>query len=345
MPPASLHPVMGEPRDVLALLGAWLDAAAEPDPLVIRTSGSSGRAKDVVLSRSALVASARATHARLGGQGQWLLALPVQYVAGLQVLVRSLLAGTDPVIAGEHTTVADAVAAMTGERRYVPFVPTQLHRLARDGRLGVLGTVDAVLIGGASMPRQLASAADGAGARVVRTYGMSETAGGCVYDGVALDGVAVRIDAERQVWLAGPVLFDRYHGDPALTADALQGGWFATRDLGEVDADGRLRVLGRADEVVSSGGVNVSLPAVGEALRACAGVRDAVALGVDDPEWGSRVVACVVGAAELDVLRDGVEAAGLPRTWAPRDVVVLDRLPLLDNGKVDRVALRSLAGA
>lgn len=344
MTSASLNPLCGAPREVLTLLRGWLGAEPEPAPLVVRTSGSSGRPKDVVLSRSAVVASARATHARLGGAGQWLLDLPVQYVAGLQVLVRSLLAGLEPVVAAEHASLPDAVATMTGERRYLALVPTQLHRLLREGRLSALDGVDAVLIGGDAMPAALASAAADAGVPVVRTYGMSETAGGCVYDGVPLDGVAVRIAADKHVWLAGPVLFDGYAGEPERTAEVLRDGWFSTRDLGEVDHDGRLRILGRADDVVVSGGVNVSLPAVGDAVRTCPGVRDAAAVGVADAEWGTRVVACVCGSAELGRVRDAVEAAGMPRTWAPRQVVVLDRLPLLRNGKLDRVALERIAG-
>lgn len=340
----SLRPVTGGPTEVMALLEPWL-ATDDPPALVVRTSGSSGRPKDVVLSRRAVVASATATHARLGGPGQWLLDLPPQYVAGLQALTRSVLAGASPVLAADHESLAAATAAMTGPRRYAALVPTQLHRLHVAGDLGVLAALDAVLVGGAAMPAGLAAAARVAGVRVVRTYGMSETAGGCVYDGLPLDGIGVRVDAGRTVWLTGPVLFDGYDGDPAATAAVLQDGWFETSDLGELDADGRLRVLGRGDDVVVSGGVNVGLPAVGEALRGCAGVVDAVAVGVDDAEWGTRVVAVIVGARgpDLAALRDGVEAAGLPRTWAPRSLVVVDRLPLLANGKLDRLAVRAQA--
>ncbi|MFY0408523.1 AMP-binding protein [Solicola sp. PLA-1-18] len=341
----SLQPVAGAPADVVPLLRAWLDAEAEPEPLVVRTSGSSGRPKDVVLSRRAVTSSARATHARLGGPGRWLLDLPVTAVAGLQVLVRSLLAGTEPVVAADHPDLASAVGALGtgGARAYASLVPTQVHRLVRDGQVGVLAALDALLVGGAGMPVRLRQACADAGVNVVRTYGMSETAGGCVYDGVPLDGVAVRIDADHGVHLAGPVLFDGYGGDPDRTAAVLRDGWFATDDLGELDLDGRLRVLGRSDDVVVSGGVNVSLPAVTEALLAVDGVADALAVGVPDEEWGTRVVACVVGAAPLTTLRDAVEASGLPRAWGPRAVVALDALPLLPGGKVDRVALRALA--
>lgn len=344
-----LRPVAGTPREVLALLHQWLSTAGPIGPAVVRTSGSSGRPKDVVLSREALVASADATHNRLGGPGQWLLDLPAHYVAGLQVLVRSVLAGTDPVIAGDHPTLLDAIGAMTTPRRYVSLVPTQLHRIARAGALGILADLDAVLIGGASLAPDLADSARAAGVPVVRTYGMSETAGGCVYDGLPLDGVQVRIDDAGIVHLAGPMLFDGYRNDAAATARVLRDGWFTTDDLGELTGGGRLRILGRGDDVVISGGVNVSLPAVTDALASLPGVREAMAVGVGDPEWGTRVVACIVPgggpAPLLDLLRDGVEEAGLPRTWAPRSVLHVDAFPLLENGKVDRQALRALAAS
>lgn len=341
----TLRPVDGGPRQVEAALRTWLVAEPEPAPLIIRTSGSTGRPKDVLLSRRAVVASARATHARLGGPGQWLLDLPAQYVAGVQVIARSVLAGTSPVVAAEHASLVEAIEAMDGTRRYASLVPTQLHRLAESGHLGALASLDALLVGGAALDPALRARAEEAGVRVVRTYGMSETAGGCVYDGVPLDGVALRIDTDRRVWMAGPVLFDGYDGDRAATAEVLHDGWLRTSDLGELDPDGRLRILGRIDDVVISGGVNVALPRVSEALRRVDGVADAVAVGVPDPEWGHVVVAVVVGDVPLPTLRDGVEAGGLPRTWAPRRVVAVDALPLLGHGKIDRQAVQALAAS
>ncbi|WP_370616360.1 AMP-binding protein [Mumia qirimensis] len=343
---AALRPVSGTPPEVEAALRGWLAADADPAPLVIRTSGSTGRPKDVLLSRRAITSSAHATHARLGGPGQWLLDLPPQYVAGVQVIARSILSGSAPVVTAEHVGLEEAVAAMTGERTYASLVPTQLHRLAESGRLDVLATLDAVLVGGAALDPALRARAADAGVRVVRTYGMSETSGGCVYDGVPLDGVGLRIDVEHRVWLTGPVLFDGYDGDREATDEALRDGWLRTHDLGRLDADGRLQVLGRTDDVVISGGVNVVLPRVAAALRGADGVVDAVVVGVPDPEWGQLVVAVVAGTpAGVAALRDAVEAAGLPRSWAPRRVVIVDAIPLLDHGKIDRQAVRALAEA
>lgn len=338
--PATLSPVAGEPDELLALVRTWVDVGGQP--LVIRTSGSSGKPKDVILSHRAVLASASATHDRLGGPGQWLLALPATGVAGLQVLVRSVLAGEEPLVAADHGSLAEAIAAMTGPRQYASLVPTQLHRIVAAGELAMLAGLDALLIGGASVSPALLAEARDAGVHVVRTYGMSETCGGCVYDGTPLDGVDVRIDENRQIQLSGPMLFDGYT-DAEETARVLRDGWFATDDLGEFDPDGRLRVLGRSDDVVISGGVNVSLPAVTEAVRAMTGVRDAHAVSVDDPEWGQRVVVAVVGEPTLEAIRDAVESVGLPRSWAPRQVLVLDELPLLEGGKIDRQELKALA--
>ena len=341
---ASLRPVTGSTRDVQALLEPWVRFGG--DPIVVRTSGSTGEPKKVVLSHSAVLASARATQSRLGGPGRWLLDLPVSGIAGLQVLVRSVLAGTDPVVVAEHRDLDAAVGALAGPRTYASLVPTQLHRLDAAERLGVLAGLDALLVGGGATDPALLDRARAAGVNVVRTYGMTETCGGCVYDGLPLDGVQMRIDKSGQVQLAGPMLFDGYVDQPRDDA------WFATADRGEFDDDGRLWILGRMDDVVVSGGVNIPLPAVERALRQVEGVGDVTVVGVDDAEWGSRVVAAVVPAnavcldgLRLDLLRDAVTEGGLPRAWAPRQLLLVDELPLVPGGKVDRAHLRGLAGS
>jgi O-succinylbenzoic acid--CoA ligase len=342
---ASLRPIGGQPSEVLDLLEPWVHFGGEP--LIVRTSGSTGEPKDVVLSHRAVLASARSSLDRLGGLGAWVLALPVSGVAGLQVLVRSILSGTTPLFATdfEHLQFALEVSRnavpVTG-RRYISLVPTHLHRLASDGDLDLLTHFDAVLVGGASLAPDLRARAEGAGIRIVRTYGMTETCGGCVYDGVPLDGVRMRVDDAGQIWIAGDTLFDGYRGEPR------SGEWFATADFGEIN-DGVLSVKGRLDDVAISGGVNVSMPAVERALRSAPGVGDVSVVGVEDAEWGTRVVAVVVPVPEetLDTqgLRQHVVDAGLPRTWAPRQVEFVTELPLLPNGKVDRQRLRELVVA
>jgi O-succinylbenzoic acid--CoA ligase len=325
---------------LLAALEPWVRDGGEP--LVVHTSGSTGAPKSVLLSHRAVIASAQATIDRLGGPGQWLLALPVSGVGGLQVLVRSILSGHAPVVLADHDDLATALAEFSADRRYAAIVPTQLYRWAEAGELAVLAQFDAVLVGGASVDPDLLAAAKAAGVNVIRTYGMTETCGGCVYDGIPLDGAELQVDDASQVMLRGPMLFDGYVDQPHDP-----GSWFATADRGEITADGTLRILGRLDDVVVSGGVNVPLAPVEQAIRGMPGVADVAVVGAADPEWGERVVAMAVATHGVELtlasIRDRVEGAGLPRTWAPRQLVVVPELPVGETGKVDRVRLRALA--
>jgi O-succinylbenzoic acid--CoA ligase len=270
------------------------------------------------------------------------LALPSSYVAGVQVVCRSLVGGHDPVLVDG----LDVAAALERAGDDVPvstsLVPTQLHRLlAQPQQVRALAAMHTVLLGGGPVDPALRRRAVDAGVHVVATYGASETAGGCVYDGVPLDGVALAIGADGRIRIGGPTVFSGYDGDPVLTAETLVDGWYLTGDAGRLNEDGRLQVLGRLDDVVVSGGVNVPLPAVAARLREHPSVAEVEVLGVDDPEWGTRVVAFVVGTAGETELRDWV-AATHPRAWAPRHVRHLDALPLLATGKVDRISLREL---
>jgi o-succinylbenzoate---CoA ligase len=320
-------------------LDAWLAQPAEPEPIVVETSGSTGQPKRVVLSRRAVLASGTATAARLGGTGPWVLALPMTYVAGLQVACRSLAAGHRPVLLDDHASLTEAVAA-AGDAPYVSLVATQLVRALRSqDDTAALARCAAVLVGGGPVDRELRERATAGGLRVVATYGSAETAGGCVYDGLPLDGVAVAIGANGRIRIGGPTLFDGYDGDPVMTADVLVDGWFLTADAGRFDEDGRLHVLGRLDDMVISGGVKVPTGIVAARLREHPAVT-AVDVGrLADDEWGERVVAWVVGDLSLDEARDWV-AELHPRSWAPRELRVLDEMPMLRNGKVDRRALR-----
>ncbi|MEV0676554.1 o-succinylbenzoate--CoA ligase [Actinosynnema sp. NPDC050436] len=325
----------------LGVLRGWEAGAA----VAVGTSGSSGEPKVVLLSAAALVASAEATHDRLGGPGSWLLALPTTHIAGLQVLVRSVVSGREPCLMdlapGFRATGFAAAARPLLSRpgpHYTALVPTQLARLvAADGPgLAAVREFDAVLIGGAAAPPSLLDRARQAGVRVVTTYGMSETSGGCVYDGVPLDGVRVRIAADHRIELAGPVLALGYqHGDPF-------GEWFRTGDLGRVADDGRLEVLGRADDVIISGGENVSPTEVERVLAAVPGVREVCVVGVPDPEWGQAVAAVVVpdpdAPPEVDVMEAAVRDA-VGRSATPSVIAFAPELPVRGPGKVDRRAV------
>ena len=330
--------------------------------LVVETSGSTDAPKRVLLSADALRASAAATEAALRGPGQWLLALPAHYIAGAQVLVRSIVAGTEPVVVeGEHfDPVAFAEASARLDRRvprYTSLVPVQLSRLvevARSDRkvADALHAYDRILLGGQAAPPGLILAADTLGVRITRTYGSSETAGGCVYDGRPLDGVAVRI-ADGGVELSGPMLADGYLGDPGRTAGAFPTDpdgrrWYRTGDLGELTHDGTLRIRGRADDVIISGGVKVALGEVERAVRAVAGFGEAVVVRVADPEWGERAAAvtertdAAAASDALATLAAATDAAGLPPAARPVRVELVDRMPLLASGKPDRRALEEL---
>jgi O-succinylbenzoic acid--CoA ligase len=332
-------------RDVDAV-SVWLDAG-DPGPAVVATSGSSGVPKQVVLSRDAVLASAAASAARLAGTGAWLLCLPSSYVAGLNVVVRSLVAGFRPEILGERELSTAARPASSGD--FVSVVPTQLHRwLAEPAEAKALAGFHTVLVGGGPVDASLKARAREVGVNLVATYGMAETCGGCVYDGLPLDGVGVALAADGRVRLAGPTLFDGYLDDAAATAAVLVDGWFHTSDSGRFDEDGRLQVLGRVDDMVVSGGVNVPATAVAARLREHPRVLAAEVVGLSDAEWGNRVVA-VVSMVEpgetlsLDEARDWVSQQHA-RSWAPRQLVVVPALPMLGNGKVDRLAVRELAG-
>jgi o-succinylbenzoate---CoA ligase len=321
------------------------DGGVPPEvAVVIATSGSTGPAKGTQLSAAALLASARASLRRIGAvPGQrWLCCLPVSHVAGLQVLVRSLLAGAEPaVLTGGLTAAAVAASGCA----YASLVPAQLRRLTDDG--AGLGGLEAILLGGSAVPPGLLDAARAAGGRVLTTYGMSETCGGCVYDGQPLDGVQVAVGGDGRIRISGPVLFSGYRRRPDLTAAATDGRWFVTSDLGSVGPDGRLTVRGRADGVIISGGENVDADEVAAVLAGCPGVREAAVVGCPDPEWGELVTAVVVAQdparpPELAALREAVRAV-LPAAAAPRALVLVAALPLLASGKPDRLAMTALA--
>ena len=339
-------------------LGPMEDDEADPTALVLATSGSTGTPKGALLSASALTASAAATLARLGGPATWLLALAPHHVAGVQVLVRSSLAGTTPEVLDRSNGFSPNGFVLATERlrlrapgrRYTALVPTQLVRLLDAGPVAVaaLTSYDAVLVGAAATPEPLLARAHEAGIRVVTSYGMSETCGGCVYDGLALDGARVDLDDAGRVLLGGAVIARGYRSRPHSPEFFEREGrrWFRTDDLGEL-VDGRLRVTGRADDVIVSGGLKISPAAVEAVIAAMPGVREVVVVGVPDDDWGQSVVAVVVTGDEapgLQQVRDVVQRE-LGSAAAPRRLVVVDQLPLRGPGKPDRRAAAALASA
>jgi len=346
-------PVPADDARQTSLLTTSLRAGEQIDDdvaVVVSTSGTTGVPKGAMLTASALTASAEATHRRLGAAGRWLLALPAYHIAGLQVLVRSVVADTAPVTVSagfDGAELASAVVSLGSGRRYASLVAAQLDKALRDpAATKALASLDAVLIGGGPMPTGVAERASAAGISVVRTYGMSETAGGCVYDGVPLGGARMRIDDGRVV-LGGATLAKGYR-NPVEPDPFAEPGWFRTDDIGAIDDSGALRVLGRVDDAISTGGLTV-LPQLAEAALAThPAVADCAVFGVADERLGQRVVAAVVvntgcAAPTLAELRAHV-ASTLSSTAAPREVHIVDELPRRGIGKVDRRELAARFG-
>lgn len=360
------HAVLGAGPAVALGAGEHLPAeVGAGTAAVITTSGSTGVPKSVAIGRNALIASAFATAARIG-EGAWLLAVPATYVAGVQVLVRALVNGREPaVLAGAFRPGPFAAAALgmasheNGTRvpTYSSLVPAQLQRLLdaaeSDGEVArALRSFERILIGGQALAPAVRERAEAVGARIVRTYGSTETSGGCVYDGIPLDGVDVAI-VDGEVRVSGPTLADGYVGDPHRTAelfptDAAGTRWYRTGDGGE-RADGVLRVTGRLDNVIVSGGVNVSLDRVEAAVRGIAGLESAVVVPIDDERWGQGSAVVAAAATGLDEVRTldlvrAVVAGAVGPVARPARLVLVEALPLLASGKPDRAALRRRFG-
>lgn len=317
--------------------------------LMITTSGSTGQPKGTELAGAALLASARASMRRTGAASgeRWLCCLPAFHISGIGVLVRSLLAGVAPVVAG----ALDPGTLAASGCQHVSLVPTQLRRILDgadpSGVQADLASMRTVLLGGAAIPPGLLEAARAAGARVVTTYGMSETCGGCVYDGMALDDVQVRVGPGDRIAIAGPVLFSGYRLRPDLTAQVRDGQWFVTSDIGSVGPSGRLQIRGRADDVIITGGEKVVAAEVEAALATCRGVREAAVVGRPDSEWGEQVTAVIVpddpaAPPALADLRSHVRQV-MPAYAAPAVLMLAQQLPMLASGKPDREALRARA--
>lgn len=360
-------------EDLPASATALEEQHGERIAAVVRTSGSTGTPKQTLLSAEALAASAQATAERLNGHGQWLLTLQPSYVAGLAVLSRSLIAGTTPVPLLEGTTdprrFAAAAEAMTAARRYVSLVPTQLSRLLETAdahTLAALRRFDAILLGGGASSPELLDRATNLGLHVIRTYGMSETCGGCVYDGRPLPGVSITTETTygddsaahsedgtaAPISLSGPMIALGY-AEQDLTAarfdhDERGERRFRTDDLGILTREAAdspvLRVTGRADDVIVTGGVKVSAEAVRQGLLADEAVREAFVGPAPDATWGQRVCAAVVLRSGDDLPEQTTARlrAELGTAAIPRQVHVMTALPTLGTGKPDRRRLLQL---
>ncbi|MEY3029503.1 MAG: hypothetical protein RL198_900 [Actinomycetota bacterium] len=326
--------VNSAPESASQNLGAGLQTTHPRTALVLQTSGSTGRPKKVELSAEALRASAAASAERIGS-GQWLLTLPINYIAGAQVLIRSIWADTQPIVLTGGVTpksLAEATSRMDSENRFLSLIPTQLRRISQyleqpSELVTTLREYRAILVGGQLPDSELIHRLKQSGVPIVTSYGLTETSGGCVYDGVPLEGTSVRLDSDGTIEISSVQL-----------AEGI-GPWFRTADLGEI-SDGKLRVLGRRDRVINSGGIKLALELVEEKTLEIPGVEDCCAVALDDADWGQRVGLLVAGSPQnppAEWLRDQFGVAAVPAR-----LIVGAVIPRLDSGKPDYESARAL---
>lgn len=346
-PPSEVRALVRSARPTLVLHAEGWErrengVPAEPGvALIVHTSGTVGVPKLVQFDRAAIDAAVAASALALEATARdpWLCCLPLAHVGGLLVLLRGVLLGAPVTV---HPRFDPAAIAAEPDVGFVSVVPTMLVRLLGAGV--DLARFRRILVGGAHLPADLRERAEATGATLVETYGLTETCGGAVYDGRALPGVEMRVDADGGIELRGPMLSLGYRLDPVATRRAFTpDGWLRPGDAGSVDAEGRLHVIGRADDLINSGGEKVWPQEVEAALHAHPKVAEIAVGARPDPEWGQRVVAFVVPADPADppTLEELREAASrrLPRHKAPRELVLLPELPRTVPGKLRRSAL------
>lgn len=322
----------------LSLSPTSVTSVPEAISLVVSTTGSTGKPKLVGLSSSALLASAKSSNEFLGATAgsTWSLLLPLNHIAGVNVLIRSLEVGTEPI---------DLRSAL-GPYPQVDFtaiVPTQLFSAINGDKdlLAHLRSAKAVLVGGAALSQSLRLQAESAGITIVTTYGSSETCGGCIYNGAPLSGVEVKIGADSRIAIKGAVLAQTYIGEEEIWNSQFSDGFFLTADLGH-SADGEIVIDGRADDVIISGGENIALTSVDNILAKSFPTIATSAFAVNDPKWG-QALHIALTSAELgpeEVSR--ILERELGTAAKPKGYLHLDELPLLGIGKVDRAKLTEL---
>jgi O-succinylbenzoic acid--CoA ligase len=373
----AIAPVADSPESVVA---KTLEALRPDDPnfplesddiaIVSATSGSTGTPRGVLLSQKALSASATAFGNRFGTNNRWVISMPAHRIAGIMVLVRSWYHNSpfeiDPSVGGARQFEPAAFAATTmravresnndGRALMVSLVPTQIARLIESGSVGIeaLQSYDLVLSGAAATPQPMLNKMRELGIKVSISYGMTETCGGCVFDGRPLDGVNISLgtkdDVEPgRVTISGAVAASGYRLRPDLDAVSFISGQVQTHDVGKLDSSGLLHILGRLDDVVTVGGVNVALSAVESLIRHHPAIEDVAVIDLQDELWGSIPIAYVVTRNHVSnpaSLISEIQATirdQIGRAAAPRTVQLVTSLPMLDSGKIDRISLRMQA--
>ena len=331
----------GITAQVSAIRRAW----AVGEPVVVETSGTTGRPRRVEHAPASVEASSRAVSRALAvdpDRDHWLACIPLRYVAGRAVVLRGEVTST-PVTVHDGFAI-DRVGDAAGTCTLVSLVATQLVRLLDAG--APIHRFRVVLLGGGPVPTGLVARAAAAGVAVHTTYGLTETFGGCVHDGHPLDGVSIRLAPDSgEVLVRGPVLMRGYVDDPDATHAAFtDDGWFRTGDVGRFAADGRLEIVDRLKDLVITGAVNVSPTAVERVVSTHPAFADVCVIGVPDPEWGERVVCCAVlapGAAapSIDALRDFARDRLAPAEL-PKELRIVAAVPRTPGGKPLRRELR-----
>lgn len=323
--------------------------------LLVCTSGSTGNPKAVEISTTALLSATKLVNAKFENPASWLLAINPAFIGGAMVIARAITQdqkweyGLDEngkfspeIFAG----IAQTFIAQNGRVR-TSLVAAQLSALIAQDHINLLKKFDAILVGGGQMSPEVYKNLKDAGVNLIRTYGMTETCGGVVWDGKALDDVNIRIEnpangGAGRISINSPSNATCYHGNSEgikqLNEITFNNHWIMTQDIGTYE-NTTLKVIGRSDDIVISGGVNVSVHAIENVLRDQPGVEDAVVFAMPDETWGTIVAAVIVGNAELLALQDAVEKE-LGSPAKPRIIKFAHELPLLPNGKIDVDSLR-----
>ena len=323
--------------------------------LLVCTSGSTGNPKAVEISAAALLSATRLVNAKFENPASWLLAINPAFIGGAMVIARAITQdqkweyGLDEngkfspeIFAG----IAQAFIAQNGRVR-TSLVAAQLSALIAQDHINLLKKFDAILVGGGQISPEVYKNLKDDGVNLIRTYGMTETCGGVVWDGKALDDVNIRIEnpangGAGRISINSPSNATCYHGNSEgikqLNEITFNNNWIMTQDIGTYE-NTTLKVIGRSDDIVISGGVNVSVHAIENVLRDQPGVEDAVVFAMPDKIWGTIVAAVIVGNAELLALQDAVEKE-LGSPAKPRIIKFAHELPLLPNGKIDVDSLR-----
>jgi len=301
--------------------------------LVISTSGSTAESKLVAISDAALIASTNACHKYLGAVpgDSWSLLLPTTHIAGLNVLIRATALGSRVIDNRNATNYVDA--------DFISIVPTQLYKaLTSDAKLlEHLTAAEAVLVGGGPLSDKLKKEAAGKHVKIVTTYGMTEMSGGCVYNQKPLDGVEVKLASDGLIKLTGPMLASGYLSEKGEITSIGSEGWFESTDIGELSA-GLLKVNGRADEVIISGGENISLALVEDKIRELIPNQEIIAFALPDEVWGEKL--CIGSTSNLSI-EDIKKSIG--SLLSPKEVFLFKQIPTTSIGKPDRRAAKNLA--